>query len=71
MEEKSFTVNLRLLENYLFEIDFGEFGNIMTDEAPPLGAGEGPSPSAMLAASVAVGCSAKGNSKPRKGIKTI
>lgn len=50
---KTFTVNLKLLEKYLFEIDFGEFGNVMTDEPPPLGDGEGPGPSAMLAASVA------------------
>lgn len=52
-EVKTFSVNLKLLEKYLFEIDFGEFGNIMTDEPPPLGDGEGPGPSAMLAASVA------------------
>lgn len=50
---KTFSVSLKLLENYLFEVDFGEFGNIMTDEPPPLGDGEGPGPSAMLAASVA------------------
>jgi uncharacterized OsmC-like protein len=48
-----FEVGLKLLENYLFEIDFGEFGNIMTDEPPPMGDGEGPGPAAMLAAAVA------------------
>jgi organic hydroperoxide reductase OsmC/OhrA len=53
MSGKNFTVSMKLLENYLFEIDFGEYGNIMTDEPPPLGSGEGPNPSAMLAASVA------------------
>ncbi|MDT8427393.1 MAG: OsmC family protein [Pseudomonadales bacterium] len=53
MDEKTFSINLRLLENYLFEIDFGEFGNIMTDEPSPLGGGEGPNPSALLAAAVA------------------
>jgi len=52
-EGKRFEVSLKLLENYLFEIDFGEFGNIMTDEPPPLGDGEGPGPAAMLAAAVA------------------
>lgn len=50
---KTFQVSLRLLEKYLFEVDFGEFGNVMTDEPPPLGDGEGPNPSAMLAAAVA------------------
>lgn len=52
-DSKTFSVSMKLLENYLFEVDFGEFGNIMTDEPPPLGDGEGPGPSAMLAASVA------------------
>jgi uncharacterized OsmC-like protein len=50
---KTFDVSLKLLENYVFEVDFGEFGNVMTDEPPPLGGGEGPNPSAMLAAAVA------------------
>ncbi|MDO9477187.1 MAG: OsmC family protein [Pseudohongiella sp.] len=50
---KTFEVRLKLLEKYLFEVDFGEFGNVMTDEPPPLGDGEGPNPSAMLAAAVA------------------
>ncbi|MFM1895439.1 MAG: hypothetical protein RLZZ385_513 [Pseudomonadota bacterium] len=53
MEQKTFQVDLKLLENYLFQIDFGEFGNFMTDEPEPLGGGEGPAPSALLAASVA------------------
>lgn len=53
MSEQSFTVRLSLVEKYLFQIDFGEYGDIMTDEPPPLGDGEGPNPSAMLAASVA------------------
>lgn len=53
MEKKPLVIELRLLENFLFEIDFGEFGNIMTDESPPVGGGEGPEPGMMLAASVA------------------
>ena len=53
MEQKTFQVNLKLLENYLFEIDFGEFGTFMTDEPEPLGKGDGPGPSALLGASVA------------------
>lgn len=53
MEQHSFSVNLRSIENYLFEIDFGEFGNIMTDEPEPLGGGQGPNPGRLLAASVA------------------
>lgn len=53
MEEKTFSVKLQLLENYLFQIDFGEFGNVLADEPEPIGGGEGPSPTALLAASVA------------------
>lgn len=53
MSGKAFEVKLKLLENYLFQIDFGEFGNILTDEPEPLGDGEGPNPMRMLAASVA------------------
>lgn len=52
MENKTFNLSISLLENYLFQIDFGEFGNFMTDEPEPLGKGEGPNPSQMLAASV-------------------
>lgn len=48
-----FEVKLRLLENYVFELDFGDFGNIVADEPEPLGQGEGPNPARLLAASVA------------------
>lgn len=51
--EQSFSVSMELLENYLFQIDFGDFGNIMSDEPEPLGDGEGPNPARLLAASVA------------------
>lgn len=53
MDKQPQVIELRLLENFLFEVDFGEFGNIMTDEAPPVGGGEGPDPSMMVAAGVA------------------
>lgn len=46
-------VSLRLVENYLFEIDFGEFGSFMGDEPAPLGGGEGPNPERLLSAAVA------------------
>lgn len=49
----SISFEMKLLENYVFEIDFGEFGKIITDEPEPLGQGEGPNPSQLLAASVA------------------
>ncbi len=52
MENKTFNLSIKLLENYLFQIDFGEFGNFMTDEPEPLGGGEGPNPSQMLGAAV-------------------
>lgn len=53
MSSEKFSAKLKLLDNYLFEIDFGEAGSIMADESEPLGNGEGPSPSQLLAASVA------------------
>jgi len=53
MDQKKFNVSLELVENYLFKIDFGDFGTFMTDEPEPLGSGEGPGPSALLGASVA------------------
>lgn len=52
-EEKWFSVKLALVENYLFQIDFGEFGDLLSDEPEPLGKGEGPNPARLLAASVA------------------
>ena len=53
MSSEEFSATLRLLDNYLFQIDFGDAGSIMADEPEPLGHGEGPSPSQLLAASVA------------------
>ncbi len=53
MSENEFSARLRLIDNYLFEIDFGDAGTIMGDEPEPLGAAEGPSPNQLLAASVA------------------
>lgn len=50
--DKGFNVKLELLENYIFKVDFGDFGDIITDEAPPLGSGEGPNPSGLVAAAV-------------------
>ncbi len=52
-ESNSFSVQLRLLSGYKFEIDFGDAGQLLSDEPPPLGAGEGPNPSRLLAAAVA------------------
>ncbi len=52
-ESNSFSVQLRLLSGYKFEIDFGDAGQLISDEPPPLGAGEGPNPSRLLAAAVA------------------
>lgn len=52
MSDKSFSVSLKLLENYVFQADFGEFGRIITDEDPPLGEGEGPTPVHLLATAV-------------------
>ncbi|GAB1264722.1 hypothetical protein NBRC116493_04510 [Aurantivibrio infirmus] len=53
MSEDSFAISIRLIDKFMFEIDFGEFGDLITDEPPPLGEGEGPNPSQLLAAAVA------------------
>ena len=53
MGNPAFEVKLNLIDNYKFEVDFGEFGQIITDEHEPVGHGEGPGPSQLLAASVA------------------
>ncbi|RMH38064.1 MAG: OsmC family peroxiredoxin, partial [Gammaproteobacteria bacterium] len=47
-----FAVSLRLLKDYKFEVDFGDFGQLITDEPPPLGEGAGPNPARLLAAAV-------------------
>ena len=49
----AFEVHLKLLDNYRFEVDFGDFGNLLTDEPQPLGDGSGPNPARLLAAAVA------------------
>jgi len=53
MESPSFKISMKLVENYKFEIDFGQFGQLISDEPEPLGNGEGPNPSRMLAAATA------------------
>ena len=40
-EQTQFSVQLKLLDGYKFEIDFGDAGQIFSDEPPPLGAGDG------------------------------
>lgn len=52
-EQPQFSVELRLLDGYKFEIDFGDAGQLLSDEPPPLGEGTGPNPSSLLAAAVA------------------
>jgi uncharacterized OsmC-like protein len=52
-EPQTFNVSLELIENYRFEVDFGDFGQLLTDEPTPLGESEGPNPGRLLAASVA------------------
>jgi organic hydroperoxide reductase OsmC/OhrA len=53
-EERTFSVNLKRIENYAFEVDFGLDGvqGLIVDEPEPLGAGQGPNASRMLAAAV-------------------
>lgn len=53
MADDNVLASLRLVENYRFEIDFGTFGNLVSDEPEPLGSGEGPNPERLLASAVA------------------
>ncbi len=48
-----FTVKLQQQQDFQFLIDFGAFGDFYTDEPEPLGQGEGPNPTHMLAAAAA------------------
>jgi organic hydroperoxide reductase OsmC/OhrA len=52
--EEDFAVTLALRDGYRFGVDFGLPGvaDLMTDEPPPLGSGEGPNPARLLAAAV-------------------
>jgi uncharacterized OsmC-like protein len=52
-ESNSFSVQMRLISGFKFEIDFGDAGQVFSDEPPPLGEGDGPNPSRLLAAAVA------------------
>ncbi|MGM0430431.1 MAG: OsmC family protein [Pseudomonadota bacterium] len=51
--EKEFSVSMELVDNYKFLVDFGSYGELVSDEPEPLGEGQGPNPSRILAASVA------------------
>ena len=53
-EEKILKVELERIQDYSFKVDFGSKGieALMTDEGEPLGKGEGPSPSMLLAAAM-------------------
>jgi uncharacterized OsmC-like protein len=52
-EHNTFSLSVELLEDFVFKVDFDEFGYIITDEAPPLGEGEGPNPARLVGAAVA------------------
>lgn len=52
-ESPQFSVQLTLVEGYKFLVDFGDMGQLFSDEPAPLGLGEGPNPARLLAASVA------------------
>jgi len=53
--EKEYSINIRRIESYKFEIDFNleKADKIIVDEDPPQGNNEGGDPSRMLAASIA------------------
>lgn len=51
--DKAFSVSMELIDNYKFIIDFGVYGELISDEPDPIGEGQGPNPSRILAASVA------------------
>lgn len=51
--EEPFSISLKLLDGYRFEVDFGDAGTLLTDEPEPLGANSGPNPARLLAAAAA------------------
>ncbi len=53
-EEKTFSVELKRLRDYQFNVDFEMPGvaGLVTDESEPVGKGSGPNPSKLLAAAV-------------------
>jgi len=57
MDREGFTIDIRRIEGYRFEVDFGMEGiaRLFIDEPEPLGEGSGPNPSRLLAGAVA-GC---------------
>ncbi|HQT27233.1 MAG TPA: OsmC family protein [Burkholderiales bacterium] len=50
--EGGFSIELEEIENYLFDVDFGN-SKLIVDEPPPLGEGKGPNASRLLTAAVA------------------
>lgn len=52
--EQEFAITLNWRDGYEFAVDFEQNGvpELRTDEGPPLGAGNGPTPSRLLAAAV-------------------
>ena len=54
MADQSFTLVMEQQHDYRFLVDFGQEGMapLVVDEPPPLGLGEGPNPSRLLATSV-------------------
>jgi uncharacterized OsmC-like protein len=54
-KEGEFTIEMEQLEGYEFRVrfDIESMGDIIMDEPEPLGAGQGPNPSRVLAAAAA------------------
>jgi len=53
-EEKNFSIDMDLLRNYEFKIDFNLKGveNLLVDEQPPVGEGKGPDTARLVLAAV-------------------
>ena len=53
MEDKEISVSMELIKDYEFKVTFDErLAELLMDEPPPLGAGNGPSASTVLSAAV-------------------
>lgn len=54
MDERDFAVTLTLRDGYGFSVDFEQAGvpDLLVDEPPPLGAGQGPNATRVLAAAL-------------------